>query len=185
LRAGLATRAQALSALSRTADAVVGIAGEHQAISLTVSLAQALLDGPGPFTRQEVATALNNTADDAKGIYNPGGGECSDTVIADSIGDLIVNLAAGLDEVIAAQWHDLDPDLNGYQIWSTHANDLGDHCPWSGQQVGPNREVLMSGLAGDDQGCPQGCPSAAWTAPERGAPPHKAAIAATVKGWIS
>jgi hypothetical protein len=43
----------------------------------------------------------------------------------------------------------------------------------------------MSGLADDDEGCPQGCRGSAWADPERDTPPYKAAIAATVKGWIS
>lgn len=70
-------------------------------------------------------------------------------------------------------------------MWNAHVNDLGDHCPWSGQPVAPNREALMSGLADDDEGCPQGCPGSAWADPEQDTPPYKAAIAATVKGWIA
>jgi hypothetical protein len=191
--AGTVTREQALAALNGAVATVESIAGEHEAIALIGSRARSLLDGPGPFTCETVTAALNDAADEAKDIYNPDGGETSDTVIADSIGDLIVNLAAGwltepdcdTDELIARQWHDLDPDLEGFQVWNAHVNELGDHCPWSGQPVAPNREALMSELADDDEGCPQGCPGSAWADPEQDTPPYKAAIAATVKGWIA
>jgi hypothetical protein len=52
-------------------------------------------------------------------------------------------------------------------VWSSHANDLGDWCPWSGKPVTPEtREALMTGLDDDDEGCPQGCPGSHWTEDE-------------------
>jgi hypothetical protein len=94
--AGMFTREQVLAALNAAVGAVESIAGEHEAIDLIDSSARSLLDGRGPFTcEEEVTAALNYAADEAKDIYNPDGGETSGTVIADSIGDLIVNLAAG------------------------------------------------------------------------------------------
>jgi hypothetical protein len=144
--AGMFTREEALAALHAAVGAVESIAGDHEAIDRIGSRARTLLAAPGPFTCEDVTIALNEAADDAKEIYNPEGWETSGTIIADSIGDLIVNLAGGwlsdpdcdIDDVIARQWHDLDPDLEGLKVWNAHVNDLGDHCPWSGQPVAPN-----------------------------------------------
>jgi len=187
------TRERVLAALNDAVCAAECIAGEHEAVDLVGCLARDLLSGPGPFARDEVSAALNDAADQAKDFYNPGGGETSDTIVGDSIGDLIVNLAAGwltdpdcgVDEMIARQWAGLTPDLEGFEVWSDHVNGLGDYCPWSGQPVAPNRKALVSGLADDDEGCPQGCPGSAWTDPEPGTPSYDAAVAATVKAWIA
>jgi hypothetical protein len=49
---------------------------------------------PAPmFTREEISQALNWAADEAQDIINPEGGESSDTIEADDIINLVVNLA--------------------------------------------------------------------------------------------
>lgn len=54
-------------------------------------------------------------------------------------------------------------------VWNEHNNDLGDWCPWSGQQAtADRREALMGPLAGDDERCPQGCRGSALESPGAG-----------------
>lgn len=190
----LFTTDQVRHAVGLAIDEVQDMTGEQEVITLFASLSEP--DNPGPLTREQVITLLNNAAEAAKGIYNPEEQESEDTIIADSTGDLLVNLALGwldcpgcdADEVIARQWQDLDldgMDLERFQVWSEHHNDLGDYCPWSGERVPGNREALVTGTDPEDEHCPQGCQGSCWTDPEPGTPAYKAAIAVTVRGWIS
>jgi hypothetical protein len=150
----------------------------------------------GLFTRDEVSTALNQAARQFRQVGNPGGIETGDTLAARDDADLLVNLAGqalahpgiGLDEAIYAAYADagLDPDFDGLglSVWNSHANDLGDHCPWSGQQATrQNREALMSGVT--DDRCPQGCRASGLEDPPQGSDLYKAAIVAAVKGRVS
>lgn len=192
--AGVFTRDQVTTAFGAAVAEVERIVGEDGTIALIAKLGAGQPPGNGPFTREAVTGAWNAAADAAKDEYNPSEIETGDTIRSDSIGDLIVNLAGGFldnpaadtDEVIAAKWHDLHPvSLDGFQVWSRHGNDLGDHCPWSGQQATQeNREALMSGLGDDDERCPQGCRGSVLEDPQRGTPAYRAAIVAEVKGWL-
>ncbi|MGH3281300.1 MAG: hypothetical protein ACRDNW_19495 [Trebonia sp.] len=147
-------------------------------------------------TRDKVSAAFARAVTEVESIA--GGGskkmENSRTICSDSCGDLIVNLAAaflrdpgrGTDDVIAEHWADLEPDFfDGFEVWNQHVNDLGDYCPWSGRWGSDSREALMSGLEPGDDLCPQGCRASALEDPPKGSGPYKAAIVATVKGWIS
>ena len=148
-----------------------------------------------PVSRDQALAMFNNAADTCKVDYNPEGGETTDSIQSDSVGDLIVNLAIGLlgnpghdtDVIIAESWADLsDVNLDEFQVWNQDANGYGDYCPYSGQHVTPaSREQLMTGLDPADERCPQGCPGSYWTDPERGTDAHTAAIVATVKGWVA
>jgi hypothetical protein len=190
------TRGEVAAAFERAVAEVEGIAGEDAAIDLIARLATGQPSGDQPFTRDQVIAAWNAAADAAKDVYNPGEVETSDTIRSDSCGDLIANLAAGFlgnpagrdtGDVIAEQWHDLEmASFDGFEVWTQHVNDLGDHCPWSGQQATPqNREALMSGLDPDDDRCPQGCRASALENPPEDSSLYKAAIVATVKGWVA
>lgn len=190
------TRTEVDAAFSAAVGEVQRIAGEDDAIDVVAELGAGEPRGKGPFTVDEVLATWNAAANNAQDEYNPEGMETSRTIRSDSCGDLIVNLAIGflrtfpirdVDDVIAEQWHDLEPEsFDGFQVWTRHNNDLGDYCPWSGQWATPeNREALVSGLAADDELCPQGCRASALEDPPRGSAPHRAAIAATVTGWIS
>ena len=188
------TRDEVAAAFDRAVAEVESIAGKDPVLYLIARLSAGQPTGGGPFTRDQANDAWNAAADAAKRYYNLAGGETSDTIRSDSVGDLIINLAGGFlgnpaadpDEVIAQAWHDLDVYLDEFQVWNNHSNDLGDGCPWSGQQATQeNREALCAGLDPDDERCPQGCRGSALTDPERGTDVHKAAIVATVKGWVS
>jgi hypothetical protein len=188
------TREGVRAAFETAVGEVTRIAGEDQVLDL---IGGAFADEMDTLevSRDQAVTVFGNAADMCKEIYNPGGGETSDTVRSDSVGDLIVNLAAGLlgdpergtDEIIADSWASLTGvDFDGFQVWNQHGNELGDACGYSGQRVTPEaREELAVGLDPDDQGCPQGCPGSCWTDPDPGTAAHRAAIAATVKGWVA
>lgn len=188
------TRDEVAAAFDGAVAEVEGIAGEDPVLYLIARLATGQPPGSGPFTRDQANAAWNAAADAAKRYYNPADGETSDTIRSDSVGDLIINLAGGFlgdpaarpAEVIAQAWHDLEVDLDEFRVWNKHSNDLGDGCPWSGQRATQeNREALCTGLDPDDERCPQGCRGSYLTDPERGTGVHKAAIVATVKGWVS
>lgn len=188
------TRDEVTASFDKAIAEVEGIAGKDPVLHLIARLAAGQPSGIGPFTRDQANAAWNAAADAAKRYYNPAGGETSHTIRSDSVGDLIINLAGGFlgdpaaqpAEVIAQAWHDLDVYLDEFQVWNKHSNDLGDGCPWSGQRATQeNREALCTGLDPDDERCPQGCRGSYLTDPERGTDVHKAAIVATVKGWVS
>jgi hypothetical protein len=135
---------------------------------------------PGLHTRAEVSRALNQAARQFRQVHNPDGTETGDALAAREDADLLVNLAGvallhpgtGLDEAIYAAYATagLDPDFDGLglSVWNSHANDLGDYCPWSGQQATrQNREALMSGVT--DDRCPQGCQASGLEDPRRAA----------------
>jgi hypothetical protein len=73
----------------------------------------------GLYTRAQVTGALNTSADLIGEFLNPEDIESSDTIVDTSILDLAVNTSgylldhpgAGLDEVIAASYTDVDPDF--------------------------------------------------------------------------
>lgn len=192
------TRDEVDGALARAVAEVEFIAGEDGAIDLLAMLAAGKPPGKGPFTVQDAVVAWSASAELAKDGYNPGHTENSRTIRSDSWGGLVVNLVVNLavgflgnpgsdaDDVIAARWPDLEPlSFEGFEVWNSHVNDLGDHCPWSGRWATPdNREALVSGLEPDDDLCPQGCRSSALNDPIRGSAPYQAAIVATVKGWL-
>lgn len=191
----LFSREEVDAAFGRAVDETEGIAGEDWAIDLISLSGDGLPEGSGPFTLDEAAAAWNVVAEEAKEEYNPDDGETSDTVRSDTCGDLIVNLAVGflrspgadVDDVIADQWADLEPDDPEELVaWNQHGNQLGDYCPWSGTQATPaNREALFSGLDDDDDLCPQACPGS-WTEElPKDSDIYRAAIAATVRGWVS
>lgn len=189
----LLTRVQVKAAFDAAVAATKEIAVKDRVLDIIGELAWARFAGDGPFTRAQAAAAWNAAAEEAKKDYNPDEVEYSATIRSNSVGDLIVNLACGFlddpgcdpDEVIAAQWHDLDADTDGFEVWNAHATDLSDPCPWSGQPTGPCREALRSGPDDDGERCPQGCRASACAAPERDTPSYKAAIVATVKGWVA
>jgi hypothetical protein len=189
------TRDEVAAAFDRAVAEARCIVGEDDAIDLIADLGAGEPPGNGPFTFEEAVVAWNAAAEWAKDTYNPEDIENSHTIRSDSCGDLIVNLAVGFlrdpgcdtDDVIAEQWADLEPDcFQGFQVWNGHVNDIGDYCPWSGRQATPDsREALMSGLEPDDDSCPQGCRASTLEDPPKGSRPYKAAIVATVKGWVS
>lgn len=189
------TRDEVAAAFDRAVAEVEHIAGEDDAIDVIAGLGVGEPPGDGPFTREEVFAAWNAAAETAKDDYNPEETESSRTIRSDSCGDLIVNLAVGFlgnpgrdtDDVIAQQWAGLEPEFfDGFEVWNRHVNDLGDYCPWSRQWATPeNREALMSGLASDDNRCPQGCRASTLEDPPKGSEPYNAATVATVKGWVS
>lgn len=88
--------------------------------------------------------------------------------------------------MIAKGWADLEPiSFDGFEVWNQHVSDLGDYCPWSGQwATQDNREALMSGLKPDGNLCPQACRASALEDPPKESDSYKAAIVATVKGWL-
>lgn len=188
------TRDEVAGALGRAVAEVQGIAGDDETIDLIAEFAAGQPPGGGPFTYEEAVAAWNAAAEAAQDRYNPDEGETSDTIRKDSLCDLVVNLAAGFlhdpasdtDDVISGQWADLEPgSLEEYQVWNRHDNDLGDYCPWSGQQATPgNREALVSGLDPGDDRCPQGCRASELEDPPVGSALYRAAIIATVKGWV-
>jgi len=150
----------------------------------------------GLFTREEVSTALNQAARQFRQVGNPHGIETGDTLAARDDADLLVGLAGqalahpgiGLDDAIYAAYTDagLEPDFDGLglSVWNSHTNDLGDHCPWSGQQATrQNREALMSGVT--DDRCPQGCRASGLEDPPQDSDLYKAAIVTTVKRRVS
>ena len=150
----------------------------------------------GLLTPDEVSTALNQAARQFRQVFSPDGIETGDTLAADEDAGLLVSLAGvalahpgiGLDDAIYTAYADagLDSDFDGLglSVWNSHANDLGDHCPWSGQQATrQNREALMSGVT--DDRCPQGCQASGLEDPPQGSELHKAAVVATVKGRVS
>jgi hypothetical protein len=150
----------------------------------------------GLLTPDEVSTALNQAARQFCQVGHPDRIETGDTLAARDDAGLLVRLAGvalahpgiGLDDAIYAAYADarLDPDFDGLglSVWNSHANDLGDHCPWSGQQATcQNREALMSGVT--DDRCPQACQTAGLEDPPQGSDLYKAAIVATVKGRVS
>ena len=144
------------------------------------------------FTRAEVHAAIS-AAGKAATEFIPRGPSDEANAADDSIVGLVLSLTLGLledpatdpAEVIADQYAGIDPETDEFEVWNDHQTDIGDHCPWSGQPVAPNREALASGLADDDERCPQACKASAWTDPEPGTPSHRAAIVATVQGRVS
>ena len=147
-------------------------------------------------TRAEVSRALNQAARQFRQVHHPDGIETGDALAVREDADLLVNLAGvallhpgtGLDEAIYAAYATagFDPDFAGLgmSVWNSHANDLGDHCPWSGQQATrQNGEALMPGVT--DDRCRQGCQASGLEDPPQGSDLYKAAIVATVKGRVS
>lgn len=100
--------------------------------------------------RTELTAALNG--------YNQYGrecerAECTDTGVMQEKTDAVASAAHALLAATGGDDTEDVPDDEDAEVWNTHTNDLGDHCPYSGGAVLPE----------DDDRCPQGCRASAAT----------------------
>lgn len=112
------TRKQVETAFQTATDLVDQLADAGVVDKMTDNALSRLGAGPD-YTRDEVVAALNAAADQTAEDSNPEGWETSDTIWTDDVLNLAVNAAgylldhpgAGLDEIIPAQYTDVEPDL--------------------------------------------------------------------------